>query len=777
MTHSWKFAVVAAVLACPHQALAQQATVEGYVHDSLGRPIAGASVVLQGPDGKAKAHVTSDGNGHFAFDTVAAGTYAVVATKSDYEEGSAIVSPGPSGKFAAELVLPAQTILNMTVVANRLNEARNELSPQTGTSAYTFDAQAVKDLPQGASTPLNQVLEQAPGVAQDSFGQIHIRGEHANLQYRLNGILLPEGISGFGQVLDARIIDRMQLLTGALPAQYGYRTAGVVDMQTKSGAFDQGGVMDLYGGSHATLEPSVTYSGNQGNVNYFMAGDFLSSEQGIESPTGKTHPLHDDTDQGKGFGYVEYLLNPTNRIDIIFGTSVGQFQIPNNPGQNPVNTVAGAPSIPSASLTETQLEQSHYGTIALQGTSGDWGYQFAPYLRYSQIHFRPDTFGDLQYNGIASNVIRSDVAAGLQNDNSYRVNDRHTLRAGFVVQHDAAAADNNSQVFAANPDGTQASTTPITVIDNHHKEGMLAGVYLQDEWKLTERLTVNYGARFDQLDAYLDENQISPRLGAVYKATDATTLHAGYARTFTPPPLELIAPTTVAAFNGTTGQAASLQADPVKAERSHSFDAGITHKLNDQWQLGLDSYYKIDRNLLDEGQFGQALVFTPFNYRFGRIYGAEATASYTTEKLTGYGNLALSRAMGKDIISGQNTFSQDELDYIATHMVHLDHDQTFTGSVGASYQVLEDTKVSIDGIYGSGLRSGFANTGHLPFYQQYNLGLTQHLPVDDKGVDVRFAVVNLLDSKYELRDGTGIGVGAPQWGPRLGLFMGLSRKF
>ena len=208
-----------------------------------------------------------------------------------------------------------------------------------------------------------------------------------------------------------------------------------------------------------------------------------------------------------------------------------------------------------------------------------------------------------------------------------------------------------------------------------------------------------------------------------------------------------------------------------------AFDAGITHKLNDQWQLGLDSYYKIDRNLLDEGQFGQALVFTPFNYRFGRIYGAEATASYTTEKLTGYGNLALSRAMGKDIISGQNTFSQDELDYIATHMVHLDHDQTFTGSVGASYQVLEDTKVSIDGIYGSGLRSGFANTGHLPFYQQYNLGLTQHLPVDDKGVDVRFAVVNLLDSKYELRDGTGIGVGAPQWGPRLGLFMGLSRKF
>ena len=79
---------------------------------------------------------------------------------------------------------------------------------------------------------------QAPDVAQDSFGQFHVRGEHNGLQYRLNGIILPEGISVFGQSLDPRLISSLTLITGALPAEYGLRTAGIIDLKTKSGAID-----------------------------------------------------------------------------------------------------------------------------------------------------------------------------------------------------------------------------------------------------------------------------------------------------------------------------------------------------------------------------------------------------------------------------------------------------------------------------------------------------------------------------------------------------------
>ena len=83
-------------------------------------------------------------------------------------------------------------------------------------------------------------------------------GDRANLQYRINGIIVPESISGFGQTLDTRFIDSLKFLTGALPAQYGYRTAGVVDITTKSGAqLGNGGSVGLYGGSFGTFNPSV----------------------------------------------------------------------------------------------------------------------------------------------------------------------------------------------------------------------------------------------------------------------------------------------------------------------------------------------------------------------------------------------------------------------------------------------------------------------------------------------------------------------------------------
>lgn len=675
----------------------------------------------------------------------------------------------------------ASHVGDIVVIGKRLDEARNTLSPKTGTSAYTFDAATIDALPQGANTDFNQILEQAPGVARDSYGQVHVRGEHANLQYRLNGILLPEGITGFGQVLDSNIIGKMTLLTGALPAQYGTRTAGIVDITTRNGAFENGGRVDLYGGSNGTFEPSLTYQGHDGPLNYFFSGTYENTDRGVEPPTGARSPIHDQAIEKRFFGYSSYVLNPSARISMIAGTSVSRFQIPNNPDQTPSFTVAGAPDIASADLNENQREENDYATLALQGIADGVSYQIAPYVRYSRVHFTPDNVGDLEFNGVASDVLRTNLAAGLQTDASYEINDWHTLRAGFIVQHENAVADNSSAVFSTEAPFSPGSpsTTPMTVVDNNQKIGMTYGAYVQDEWTPTDALTINYGLRFDAVNAYVNESQLSPRLGLVYRLDSATDFHAGYARTFTPPPLELVAPSSVAKFNGTTNEAANPVNDPVKSERSHSFDVGLTHRLSDHLTLGVDGYYKLVTNLLDEGQFGQALVFTPFNYAHGKIYGAEFTAAYNKGPVDAYANLAISRAMGKQVVSGQFNFDPDELAYIADHYVHLDHDQTYTASWGVSYRVSQDTRLSADGLVGSGLREGFANTEHLPFYTQINLGVTQkvHVPGQMGGPEIRLAVVNLLDKVYEIRDGSGIGVGAPQFGPRRGLFVGVSQTF
>src|SRR5258705_13739895 len=73
--------------------------------------------------------------------------------------------------------------------------------------------------------------------------------------------MLPDGVGAFGQILDTGIVGSLALLTGALPAQYGLRTAGVLDIQTKEDAFNNSGSVSVYGGSHRTTTPALQYGG------------------------------------------------------------------------------------------------------------------------------------------------------------------------------------------------------------------------------------------------------------------------------------------------------------------------------------------------------------------------------------------------------------------------------------------------------------------------------------------------------------------------------------
>ncbi len=317
---------------------------------------------------------------------------------------------------------------------------------------------------------------------------------------------------------------------------------------------------------------------------------------------------------------------------------------------------------------------------------------------------------------------------------------------------------------------------PFTVTDDSSKLGWIAGVYVQDEWKITNQLTVNAGLRFDQMWQYVDANQLSPRLNVVYKPLDGTTLHAGYARYFTPPPQAIAAPAAIAPFANTTAQPDTFQQSPVLPERAHYFDAGIVQKITPQLEVGLDAYYKISQDLLDDGQFGSALILSGFNYEKAYNSGVELSATYKNGNFSAYGNLAWARQIATNIVSNQYLFGADELAYIASHYINTDHAQQWTGSAGASY-LWQGTRFSASMVYGSGLRSGFANTDHVPPYATANIGISHEFKQPDgKPVTVRFDVVNVLDTIYELRDGSGIGVFAPQYGERRGYFVGISKK-
>src|SRR5581483_3237039 len=349
-------------------------------------------------------------------------------------------------------------------VSAALDVARNNLSPDTGSSQYVLSAQDIQALPLGASTPLNQVLLQAPGVVQDSYGQLHVRGDHANLQYRINGVMLPESISGFGQTLDARMIQNVKLLDGALPAQYGERTAAVVDITTKNPVdMGNGGVVGITGGSFGTLNPYASLWGHSGNWSYFFTGNYLENNVGIENPTRSRDPIHDHTNQVKGFGDITYLINSDMRLSFLFGVTNNRFHIPNNPGQAPQWGYLDQTDFDSTLLNERQNEKTRFGMLALQGKLGDTAYQVSVGQRYSGLKYLPDDIGDLMFNGVAGQINQTDRASTLQADFATPWAGNHTLRYGVYYEFDRAATNTNSLVFPANPDGSQASTVPFNI--------------------------------------------------------------------------------------------------------------------------------------------------------------------------------------------------------------------------------------------------------------------------------------------------------------------------
>ncbi len=422
--------------------------VTGVVKDALGRPIKQAALTLQSSKGQVVGHATSNDAGEFSFNAIPPGSYAVVATSSGFKTATSIVSVSAKGAPPVVLAMEAEKAVSLKVAATRLNQGRNSLSPTTGGSKYTFTQQAIQELPQGDNTSLNQVILQAPGVAQDSFGQLHIRGDHANLQYRVNGVQLPEGITGFGQVLSPRFASSISLLTGALPAEYGLRTAGVIDIKTKDGLLDPVADVDFYGGQRGTTQPSFEYGGSKGNFSYFVTGQYLGTDRGVEPPTPGPTAIHDTSNQGSGFGYFSYFLNPTTRLSLISGSAINHFQIPANPDQPQVFPLAGVPVYPSAKVRENQFEQNYFNVLALQGTVGDnIDYQIAPFSRYSTVTFNPDHVGDLIYNGAASRVFRSDWGNGFQLDTAYHGIANHTFRLGGYFDAERAEIDNHEAVF------------------------------------------------------------------------------------------------------------------------------------------------------------------------------------------------------------------------------------------------------------------------------------------------------------------------------------------
>ena len=219
----------------------------------------------------------------------------------------------------------------------------------------------------------------------------------------------------------------------------------------------------------------------------------------------------------------------------------------------------------------------------------------------------------------------------------------------------------------------------------------------------------------------------------------------------------------------------------MQPERSNYFDIGVSQVIVPGLTAGVDAYYKIANNLIDEGQFGAPIILTAFNYAHGIQEGVQLTSSFDRGPWSVYGNIAWSRAVGTDITSAQFNFGPDELAFIGNNYIHLDHDQTWSGSAGAAYTLNMDTqhptRFSVDALLQSGLRASTATIPNgiaLPTYGTVNLSAVQKVAT---GTELRLDVLNVGDTVYQIRNGTGVGVGAPQYGLRRTVLAGVTQRF
>jgi outer membrane receptor protein involved in Fe transport len=313
-------------------------------------------------------------------------------------------------------------------------------------------------------------------------------------------------------------------------------------------------------------------------------------------------------------------------------------------------------------------------------------------------------------------------------------------------------------------------------VNNTQASNVVLGVYVNDLWQITPRLRSNFGLRWDHLDGFTSRGQLDPTLNFIFDASSSTSLHAGFARYFQVPSFQGISPTTQVAFQNTTAAGPPGIATP-ETEDDYEWDMGLGHQFSPNFALSVDTFYERTQHYLDTGQFGVVPIFAPFNYNWGYIWGSELAAKFKANHFSAYANLTVGMNIQRGVDTGQFNFDPDELAYIISHDIVLDHQPRYGASAGASYR-WQAWSLNLDGIYSSGLRAGFADLERLPEVLQLNLSVERSFPIAGLGVLTnRISVLNLLDRVNLIRPAEGIGIFQSAYGPRLTAFDTLSLHF
>lgn len=632
--------------------------------------------------------------GRAIFRDVQPGSYTLTTHYVGYNEWSQPVTVD-SSHFDFRLALTDIHRDTVQVTASRPANVSTLIDVTTG--VQTFEGETYHAPPSGQITTLIQ--QNLAGAARASTGEVHIRGQHGEYTYYLDGIPIPLGVfGGLNEVVDTKVIDRAAFYTGGFPAEYGGQMAAVIDVQTQippgsfhldfstyAGGYLTGNRDSLVpaGGSLGTINSngeSLSLSDHVGKLGFFLSGTRQETDRRIDQPTSQLFNDH-------GFDYflfakANYLLNEHDYLALNLNYSVTQTQVPYDPLEATLNdhqrtynafqTLSFFHSISDEPNRETNF---FAGIYAREG-----GLRYIP-----SLDDEPKTFlGEDTLNGYVIDENRTFTSYGFRTKFDQQLSHQFSYAAGLTFNNTVGSEDFNF----LSPTGGVRTLTDFTGSD--------FGAFAQSEWHPLEWTRLDLGLRYDQHiapDIQL-QSQVSPRVKLNFFVDDANSLYIYYGKLFMPTNIEGLR--SVAQEVGGEATSGTLP------ERDDLYE--ISYQRN--WEFGLTSklaaFYKEASPGLDDETYGSSSIKTPVNINTVKTTGVELALTYSqlNTPFSAYMNLALTHAYGLGPVSGgflpaDSSFAPFD----------LDHDQRLSTVIGLNYQP-QNWFVNLVAIYGSGLTNG-----------------------------------------------------------------------
>lgn len=723
--------------------------VKGTVVDDAGHPVAKASVALQAPSIEPQRATTDDG-GRFSFLRVPFDTYIVSVSASGFAAQEAVITVSSAGVASLSFVLSHK----------QLGRVVTRASASEPNSVSVISQSMLATLPNNGS--LNKVIETLPGIVPFSYDEPVARGFHG-LLYQVDGVPLPQTTSAhFPDVVDPSYVDRLEVFTGAVPAEFGgEREGAVVSIITKRAGDITGGGngrLTLSAGTYGSAGMDLSESAGGGPLRVFFSLAENRTNRGLDSPT--FVPEHDQASHGSEFVRAIYSPTPRDTFSFDFSNQYAGYKIP-------IDTNFSDPTDPFPALPGTDDSQHEYDrfvNLAYNRLSADGkGYfELAPYFRSDRVTFLPDPAKDLDPSLLAVNPQptsafqdRTGKYYGLS-ASLFRSAGKHNWKVGVQGNTETFAGAFTVRALSYVDRTSPALGTMLTSFsDDVTQHGSNLGVYLQDKVDASAAVTLNLGLRYDRSTGFVDGNQLSPRLEVNVQPNERDTLHVYFGRLYAAPALEDTR-REVLGLSGASGS--SLPAYDLKPERDSVFEVGLAHQLSPLARVWATFFTRNVANVLDTTQLGSSPIFTVFNSAVGRAEGIEMHVEGRNPHGDGYFvSYTLSQSLAEGISGGTFLFPPDALAG-ANSLAPEDHDQTNTLNAGYTWALGADHQkyAGLQTMFGSGYPVQFENgPGRLPVHWELDASFGRRAPADGRGLGYEISGTNLLDHKYLIKIANG----------------------